>query len=296
MDKQLVTIIVPVYNSRKYLKRCIDSILGQTYKDFELIIVDDGSVDDSKKIVKSFKDKRIKYIYSKHFGVSSARNIGIKCASGDFISFIDSDDVVCDIFLERLIKKLDSNVDLSICSYTKWNRFSYTKESIVVKNDLGYKYLLNKKFGGYIWNKLFKKSIIEQHSILFSEKLTMGEDYLFVSEYLKYCNNISIDFNKYYFYRKSNEQITKRYDESISSVLYGWIGVLKIYEVYCPRVKNEIEYRYLKKLIELKKIIDHDFDVPKIKIDYSSFSLRQRIVLSLYKVFAREIVFIKKVL
>ena len=296
MNDKLISIIVPIYNSEKYLEKCISSILAQTISNFELIVVDDGSTDNSKNIIKSFNDNRIKYIYSKHFGVSSARNIGLKKATGELISFIDSDDAISNKFLELLISKITNNIDLSICSYTKIKLFTYNKKEITVKSRVGYTYILKRNIGGYVWNKIFKKSIIDKYNIHFSEHISMGEDMLFVCEYLKHCNNINIDFNKYYFYRNNKNQVTKRYDESITSVLYGWIGVLEIYKKYCRRMTNQIEYRYLKKLIELKGIIKEDTYIPKVEINYKQFSLKQKIILKIYKLFYRQIIFIKKVI
>lgn len=295
MKKDLITIILPVYNSEKYLAKCIDSILNQTYDNFELIIVDDGSKDNTNRIVTDYTDKRLKYVYSKHYGVSSARNIGLKKSKGKYIAFIDSDDEVASNFLELLYNNYSNNIQLSVCGYTKKvKNYSTNKGKKVVDRESCYEEILNKKIGGYIWNKLFVRKIIMDNNLIFSEKLTMGEDLLFLCEYLKYCKNISIDFNKCYFYRKNVNQVSRRYDQSISSVLFGWIGVMKIYEEMCPQKKVEIEYRYLKKLTELKKVIERKFHVPKINIDKNKFTFKQKLVLKLYSLFARQIVFIKR--
>ena len=124
---ELISIIVPVYKAEKYLSECIDSIISQTYENFELILIDDGSPDNSGKICDEYaeKDKRIKVIHKENAGVSSARNIGLDNASGEYIAFIDSDDFVDKQYLEKLHCNLKHNdADISLC------RLSYYKKDV----------------------------------------------------------------------------------------------------------------------------------------------------------------------
>lgn len=290
----LVTIILPVYNGEKYIKKCIDSVLKQTYSNFLLIVVDDGSKDKTREIVKEYEDNRIKFIHTKHFGVSNARNVGLDETKGKYITFIDCDDEIAEDFIENLIDNFGKSVDLAMCSYTKIkNCYTNGKNTIFVNQKEAYKYVLDKRINGYVWNKLFLKDIITKNKIYFSTKLNMGEDTLFVSEYLKYCKNIKIDFNKKYYYRKNENQVTNKYDGSTTSVLFSWVAILKIYEKKCPEKTTEIKYRYLKKKFEFEKILE-SFNPPKMKIDYNKFSLCQKLKLKVYKRFAKIIVSIKK--
>ena len=290
----LVTIILPVYNCEKYLKKCIDSILKQTYSNFLLIVVDDGSKDSSRSIVKEYSDNRIKFIHTKHFGVSNARNIGLEESKGKYITFIDADDEMSEDFLESLINNFGKSVDIAMCSFSKKKRFTSNKETIFINQKEAYKYLLNKKIGGYVWNKLFLRDTIIKNKISFSTKLNMGEDALFVATYLKYSKNIKVDFNKKYYYRKNPNQVTKNYDGSTTSVLFSWVALKEIYEKKCPEKVIEIKYRYLKKKYEFEKLVDN-LNPPKIGIDYNEFSFKQKLVLNIYKHFTKLIIFIKRI-
>ena len=118
--EQLVSIIVPIYNVEKYIKECIDSIINQTYKNLEIILVDDGSPDCCPKICDEYskKDKRIKVIHKENGGLSSARNAGLDVAKGEYVSFIDSDDVVDEKFIETLYNLcIENNCDISECNF-----------------------------------------------------------------------------------------------------------------------------------------------------------------------------------
>ena len=113
-----VSIIVPVYNTSKYLNSCIKSLLHQTLKDIEIILINDGSTDDSESIIKKYKDKRIKYISKKNEGIGKTRNLGIDTATGEYLSFIDSDDYVEPDFCEKMYEKATKDkCDIVICDY-----------------------------------------------------------------------------------------------------------------------------------------------------------------------------------
>ena len=167
-----VSVIVPVYNKSNYLKRCIESILGQTHKDIELILIDDGSTDESLSICNRYKkDKRVVVISQKNRGVSAARNVGIKKVSGDFIMFVDADDYVAKDYVEKMCENISDN-DILIAG------FSIVENGLVMKNP-SYDFeakavrmskILKKKYAKLIappYMKLFRKSIVIQNKILF---------------------------------------------------------------------------------------------------------------------------------
>jgi len=124
MKSELISIIIPVYNVEDYLARCLESILFQSFKDFEVLLIDDGSTDGSGKICDAYaqNDTRIRVIHKVNGGVSSARNVGLNNANGQYISFVDSDDFVHPCFLEFLYNSIKSSkADISICDYEKRN-------------------------------------------------------------------------------------------------------------------------------------------------------------------------------
>lgn len=211
--KELISIIIPVHNSSKYLDSCLESITKQTYKNIEIICIENGSTDNSLEKLKKYKDK-IKIEILKESGLSKARNKGIELANGKYIAFLDSDDQLELTFIEELYNNLkENNSDMSICNFKEIyeetnkiilrNYFPNNKISEEqIKNNLD-------KFNYSIWNKLYKKEIIEKNNITFPISLKY-EDIPFVLEYLTKCKTIS-KTNKYlynYKIHKNSEQTT----------------------------------------------------------------------------------------
>ena len=200
----MISIVVPIYNKEKYLKKCIESILTQTYKDIELILVDDGSKDDSLKICKEYEaDERVKIISKENGGVSTARNVGIEYAAGDKIVFIDADDYVDKDYINNLAKYDD---DLVVCGYLSDSNNNISKEEgynelLVSKTEID-KNILNKKYTKLLvtpYLKLFRKRIINDNQIVFNEKMSFGEDACFVFNYISNCESVRfIDYCGYY--------------------------------------------------------------------------------------------------
>lgn len=197
----MISIIVPVYNSRDTLERCIDSILNQTFQYFELIIVDDGSVDDSWSIINQYseKDVRIIPLSKENGGVGSARNMGIESAHGEYVCFVDSDDYVSSHYLEDLVNCIEEwDVDLAMCLINKTPKERFSPETFFEDNNMIINsILLQKEQNAGPYNKLFKRSIID--NLRFNEDIYMGEDTLFCVEYAKKCRN-AIRCNKILYY------------------------------------------------------------------------------------------------
>lgn len=190
----MISIIVPVYNTEKYLKKCIDSILSQTYKDFEVIIINDCSPDNSDEIIKGYKDKRIKYIKNKkNKGIGYNRNLGLSEARGEYVCFIDSDDYVREDFLELMYKKCsDDDLDLCICDYSYVDdagNFNPVKLENFDNTNLSDnpKLLVDIPLGPC--NKMYRKSMIDRGKIKFSETLKY-EDVSFVASALFHSKRI----------------------------------------------------------------------------------------------------------
>lgn len=230
----MISIIVPVYNSEKYLKKCINSILNQTYKDFEVIIINDCSEDNSDNIIKSYKDKRIIYIKNEtNKGIGYNRNLGINKSKGDYICFIDSDDYIRNDFLELMYNKCNNdNLDLCICDYNyvydsgkikKVNLESFINTNL---NETP-KLLIDIPLGPC--NKMYRKSMIVDNKIKFSEKLKY-EDISFVASTLFYSKCIGkIDETLNYFSVHENSETTTR-DERCFDIFKQLDIVRKIYK------------------------------------------------------------------
>lgn len=196
------SIIVPVYNSSQYLNRCIDSILNQTYHDFELILVDDGSTDDSGNICDIYaqKDKRIRVFHQSNGGVSSARNKGIKEACGKYIAFVDSDDYLSQDKLEKYIVFCKEEPDIIIGNKNVPYKLKYNKHIIGI-NDLPH--ICNV---GVVWNSLFYTDHLKQHNITFDENIWHGEDSLFILFCFFYANHIMFVDSYGYHYETGHKQ------------------------------------------------------------------------------------------
>ena len=215
--KELISIIVPVYNVEKYLERCVESIIGQTYKNIEIILVDDGSKDNSGKICDDFmkKDNRIKVIHKENGGLSDARNAGIEIAKGEYIGFVDSDDYIEKDMFETLYNLCKENdAEISMVSYYEY----YNGKLIAVrKNEKIEKFdkigaikelLIDKKIQSYAWNKLFKRELSE--NIQFPTNKNF-EDIATTLKLFEKANNFALlEEPKYFYLRRDDSIIGKR--------------------------------------------------------------------------------------
>ena len=221
MNNTLISVIVPVYNVERYLPRCIESILKQTYTNFELILVDDGTPDRSGIICDRYaeKDSRIRVIHKENGGVSTARNAGIDVAKGEWITFVDSDDWVSEKYLELLAECLDQN-DYDLIVGAKENRgvhiISQGTDPKTIQtlqdNDIDDLKVFNT--GDFMgpWMKLFSAEIIRKNNIKFIQGIAMAEDAIFVAEYLKFCKKIHLIGEVIYRYNiLNNLSVSRRF-------------------------------------------------------------------------------------
>lgn len=204
MRNSLVSIVVPVYNAEKCLRRCVESILSQTCSRWELILVNDGSTDNSALICQEYSraDKRIHTVDKANGGVSSARNLGIESAGGEYITFVDADDFLSPDFLSKLTDNDDS--DLAICGFESLEGFRFAPDSFSgsLIGDVRYATGLieNSYYLDTPWCKLFRSEIIRNNEIRFDTRLRLGEDTLFCYTYLKYCRSLKVFSDSLYFY------------------------------------------------------------------------------------------------
>lgn len=208
MEEYKISIIVPVFNVEKFLQSCIESIVGQTWQNWELILVDDGSTDCSSEICEEFsqRDSRISHHKKQNGGVSSARNVGLSYADGDFITFIDSDDTIDPCYLSDFeADKINADmycagavydVEGKPYSYIKYQR-KYCTGRLEIRDNF---FDQNFQNNGYPWGKLFRRSVIEEHHMRFNEKLTICEDHLFAFQYMLYCETMFVTATAGYHY------------------------------------------------------------------------------------------------
>ena len=262
-----ISIIIPTYNNSKYLKRCVDSVLNQSYNNIEIIVIDDGSTDDTNSVMSEYKNtKKVKYVKQSNGGVSSARNNGLKMAHGDYIMFLDSDDYFCQNYCEKMLSNIvknNSDICLSGINYIKndkseridfynTNKLFNTSEIKNLISDNIYNYLLYP-----VWNKIYNKKILE--SINFDTSLIMGEDFIFNLQCLCNCKKVSYITENYYNYVINNNSTTskmRKYNTIIS--IENEINYSKKVDSYLNKIGLE------KKIIEKRKKWNYSLSYNKI--------------------------------
>ena len=271
-----VSIIVPIYNSEKCLKRCIDSILAQTYFDYELILVNDGSQDNSGEICDDYaqKDSRIIVFHKENGGASSARNAGLDIAKGDYITFVDSDDTVSTNYLNSFSYNADFEV-AGLETVGNNNEVDYPNNEIFLENSLEiYNWFLldsHRKFLTSICSKLFLKKNIESALLKFDTSLKYGEDTIFIYNYLSHCKKIYLSPNVIYQYYVNSGLWDKKYtlkaQECVNHILtitnsldlieqnWNFKLPIKLKTAHYPTYLH-LFYAYLKTLSEDKKNIE----------------------------------------
>lgn len=210
MDNPIVSIIVPVYNMEKYLDRCIKSLINQTLKDIEIILVDDGSFDSSPQICNQWakKDQRIKVVLKENRGVSSARNYGIEMSKGTYLCFVDADDYIDSNYIFTLFQKINDGYDLVCSSYMDISKYGVVKCNDFFVQEYTKENLINciiNGTGGVLWNKIFLRDIIIKNDIRMSEKLFMSEDLIFILNYIYYIDKWSAIDRPLYHYNRLNQ-------------------------------------------------------------------------------------------
>ena len=265
MNWPLISVIVPVYNSERFIRRCIYSILMQTYINFELIIINDGSTDNSLRICREYqkKDNRIKIYNQKNMGLSCARNAGIKMAEGTYISFVDSDDYIHPKFLEYLyIALISSNSDISMCYHIKSffssdllckKKYKELKSETISGMDAVMKYADEDAFY-YVCpcNKLYKKELFE--NLKFPEG-KISEDCYLLFNILLLSKSISITYQKLYFYYQNRKSImhTNMYIADYNIDAYkNYYSMCKnnFSKTKCDNLKLPILYKIIDFLVE----------------------------------------------
>lgn len=251
MLEEKISIIVPVYNNEKYLERCIVSLINQTYKNLEIILINDGSTDNSRIICEKYlkKDKRVILVNQKNGGVSAARNKGIEIATGSWIGFVDSDDWIKNDMYEILYRNaIDSAASISICGYIRVAsencNFKEKRDLIILNKEESLLYLIldKEKYATSACNKLYKINLVKD--VVFDKKIKYGEDMLFNFNIM--MNNtekvvFDSDIKYFYFYNKYSATGIYTFNKEM-------LTELDIYKIMLKKVKDK-NYKFLEKHI-----------------------------------------------
>ena len=228
-EEALISVIIPVYNVSQYLDKCIQTVIHQTYRNLEIILVDDGSTDDSGRICDEYaeQDKRIKVIHKNNGGLSDARNAGLDLASGDYIGFIDSDDWVDTLYFEKMIElAVDNSLELIVCGSKKTINENEIVEKQALKPKVIDKYnaqmaiLYRKNVSSYVHGKLYKKGLI---GLLRFPKNRLFEDITFVWNVVEQIERVGVVEESLYFYRQRADSIVnQKFNVKKMDQLYFW--------------------------------------------------------------------------
>lgn len=231
-----VSIIVPVYNAEKYLTRCLDSLINQTYPDTEMILVNDGSTDNSLEVCQKYQRTypNIKVIDQANQGVSCARNAGIDAAAGEYICFVDADDCVEKNFIESLVQGVDDKADIAVCGHDKIC-FNKVIQRVPRYNRLWdmqqIQYRLFTDTGFMVcYDKIYRSEILKRYGIRFAEHLKMSEDALFEMEYALHCQKAAYIPAALYHYIQNEDSVTHTADRNkkLQECLEFWNAYLKL--------------------------------------------------------------------
>lgn len=289
-NNPLVSIIVPVYNVQRYLQKCIYSILNQNYKDIEIILVDDGSTDNSGKMCDDYQAQysNVRSFHKKNTGLGLTRNYGLEYANGDFVMFVDSDDYLKETCVTELVKfVINNNVDTVIGGYTRVDNNGKIlfeekyQESIYqgqeVKNRcftrmLGNLYKNNDIIKMSVWNCLYSMDLITKNQIYFpSERKYISEDLIWDCKYFKYATKVAISRSDSYFYRYNPSSLTNSYNKkrfSLSIDLYNYVSNFIIEtglpEEACKRFQKSF-FIYIRLCIEQEGLRKLQVAIPMLR-------------------------------
>lgn len=262
-----VSIIIPIYNVEKYLARCLNSVINQTYKDLEIILINDGSKDKSLDICYFYakKDSRIIIIDKINEGVSIARNTGIERATGKYIAFVDPDDWIEPNMYENLVNTIEKfKCNIAFCNYSKDRRNIRTYKTIKINKDVldkkdivnhlianmvGWEDIFPKNYiMGCIWRSLYSKEFLNNFSLRFTPGISIMEDLVFNVQALIHCEKVCIDHGYYYHYMQNKTSLLHSYNKKM------WDDQVKVHNFLEEILKDAKLYDYLKNRLDTRYI------------------------------------------
>lgn len=255
----LVSIIVPVYNAEKYLKRCVDSILSQDYPYFELLLMDDGSSDSSGEICDAYerRDERVHVVHKENSGVSDTRNKALDLAKGEYIQFLDSDDWIVPEATRLLVRSMEQyGCDMVISDF-----YRVSGERVAQKGDIEEDKVMNRQefaacmidnpadfYYGVLWNKLYRRRIIEENNIRMDVSISWCEDFLFNLEYIRHASSFyALQVPIYYYLKRKGSLVTQ--GVSISNTVHMKISIFEYYNEFYKDVYDHEDYANIKRQV-----------------------------------------------
>lgn len=259
-EKSLVSIIVPAYNTEKYIEKCLFSLQKQTYENCEILILNDGSEDTTAIIANRFqkKDSRFHVISKKNSGVSDTRNLGIEIAQGKYVIFVDSDDYVTDDYVQTLVETLEKTDVQLVCA----NFFLVVNEKVKgntqLKNDVeilkaseAIDMMADRdKYQGYLWNKIFKKEVLDNKNIRFDKTIKIWEDMLFCLKYMNHIDKVAYVKKSIYYYNvRENSAMTNKKIWNEYTQLKAIDEMWNLVQPYEGKFKKVIRDHYVENLV-----------------------------------------------
>lgn len=308
----LISVVIPVYNAEEFVKRCLESIRCQTYRNLEILVVDDGSKDNTFAICSELAkiDNRIKVIYQENSGVSAARNLGIDRATGEYISFIDADDYIKEDYFEHLLKDLvEHNADITCCNMIEMHngkQVFFSRPRVIFERSISdikevYKDTISDKEGymSTVWAKLIKTKLAKRYK--FPVDIKMGEDQIYMYNLFSEKPSVYLDTYEGYYYIRNDQSVTLK---KRKNYILGYLDELEMfrykalnlpdyvielesafYEQYAAALHataheallkgNADEKKYCRKILK-----DRLKEIPMVKL-----SKKMRFKLSLYRYF-----------
>ena len=258
-----VSIIIPVYNAQEYLRRCVESVLGQEYTDFELILVDDGSQDSSGAICEEYaqRDPRVRVIHKENEGVSAARNLAMENARGRWLQFADSDDWVTPDATKLMVRLAEEEgCDLVISDF-----YRVAGERVSQKGDIEEDGALTREqfaahmmenpadfYYGVLWNKLYRRELIRKHRLRMNPDISWCEDFMFNLEYIRYAERFCALRAPVYYYVKRKGSLVSQ-GNSLAKTIQMKLTVFEYYHSFYKEVLDEEEYQ--KKRIQVYRFL-----------------------------------------
>ena len=300
---ELITVIINTYNREKYIKKCIDSIINQTYKNLEILIINDGSTDNTVKICKNYKDKRIRIITTKNQGLSLSRNTGIDNAKGEYLYFVDSDDFIeVDTieYLYSLCKKYKSDFStcepLIIFDYNYKNKQPREKIKVLNKQQMLKKVLISEKYKNSTWNKLIKKELY--NNIRFENRII--NDIVVTYKLVLKVEKIVYSNQKKYYYLKHKNAVTKDGFKKIERTSDYYKAITERYEyikrIYPNMIENDmglcrailklylVENKQIGEYLEKQHVIEEKKKTFSTKMLFGNVQLKEKIKIILFRI------------
>lgn len=258
MDREpYVSIIVPVYQAQDYLERCINSVLTQEYKNFELLLIDDGSRDASGEICDRFakQDARVKVLHKENTGVSDSRNRALALAKGEYLQFLDADDWLTPDATKLFVQSaVDSGCDMVIADFYRVSgeklshKGDIEKEGILSREEFANFMMENPAdfYYGVLWNKLFRRELVEKNGLRMEPDITWCEDFIFNLEYLRHCRTIYALQVPVYYYVKTKGSLVNSQGASINNTIRMKLSVFEYYHQFFKELYDEESYESIR--------------------------------------------------